>query len=105
MQTSVDVARTMTFGVMVFSQFTMIFSIRSGNALFTERFFSNRWLWLTILLVVALTLTVMLLPGMQALFRLAPLSSSQWWMAIGLSAGVLMLSEIAKGIVNLCSRK
>lgn len=105
MQTSVDVARTMTFGVMVFSQFTMIFSIRSGNALFTERFFSNRWLWLTILLVVALTLSVMLLPGMQALFRLAPLSSSQWWMTIGLSAGVLLLSEIAKGIVNLCSRK
>ncbi len=105
MQASVDVARTMTFGVMVFSQFTMIFSIRSGNALFTERFFSNRWLWLTILLVVAMTLTVMLLPGMQALFRLAPLSSSQWWMTIGLSLGVLLLSEIAKGIVNLCSRK
>lgn len=47
----------------------------------------------------------MLLPGMQALFRLAPLSSSQWWMTIGLSAGVLLLSEIAKGIVNLCFRK
>ncbi len=94
--TSVDVARTMTFAVMIFSQFTMIFSIRSGKGWFFERIFSNRWLWFTIALVVVLTLVVMLVPSMQTLFHLAPLTSAQWLMAVGLSFGVLLLSEVTK---------
>lgn len=93
---SIGTARTMTFGVMIFSQLTMIFSIRSGNNWFTERFFSNRWLWATIVLVTALTLLVMLVPAMQSLFRLTSLTAAQWWIVAGLSAGVLALSEFFK---------
>ena len=74
----------------------MIFSIRSGNNWFTERFFSNRWLWATIGFVIALTLLVMLVPSMQSLFKLAPLTATQWWLVIGLSFGVLALSEFFK---------
>lgn len=96
LNTSVDVARTMTFAVMIFSQFVMIFSVRSGNKLFVDRFFSNRWLWLTIFLVIGLTLMVMLEPSMQSLFHLATLSVQQWWTTIGLTLGVLLLSEISK---------
>ena len=95
-QSSLDVARTMTFAVMIFSQFTMIFSIRSGNKLFTDHFFSNRWLWATILLVVVLTLLVMLLPAMQSLFGLTTLTAGQWWITVGLSFGALILSELSK---------
>ncbi|MDI9551564.1 MAG: calcium-translocating P-type ATPase, PMCA-type [Bacteroidota bacterium] len=96
LQHSVATARTMTFATMIFSQFTMIFSIRSGNNWFTERFFSNRWLWATIAFVIALTLLVMLVPSMQSLFKLAPLTATQWWLVIGLSFGVLALSEFFK---------
>lgn len=95
-QHSIEVARTMAFAVIIFSQFTMIFSIRSGNQWFTHRFFSNRWLWLTIALVVALTLIVMLVPTMQALFKLTALTAVQWWMVIALAVGVLVLSEAFK---------
>ena len=95
-QKSLEVARTMTFGVMVFSQLTMIFSIRSGKHWFTDRFFSNRWLWMTIVFVMTVTLTVMLVPGMQSLFKLTDLTSGQWWTVIGLSFGVLVLSELFK---------
>ena len=69
MNTSVDVARTMTFATMVFCQFTIIFSIRSGHNWFTHKMFTNRWLWLTIVFVTALTLLVLLVPGMQSLFN------------------------------------
>ncbi len=93
---SIDTARTMTFAVMIFSQFTMIFSIRAGRQWFTHRFFTNRWLWLTIALVVALTLIVMLVPAMQGLFKITALSTSQWWMVVGLSVGVLIVSELLK---------
>lgn len=96
LQHSIDAARTMTFAVMIFSQFTMIFSIRSGNGWFTERFFSNRWLWAIIVLVTALTLFVMLTPAMQSLFKLTALTATQWWIVVGLSIGVLMLSEFCK---------
>ena len=96
MNTSVDVARTMTFATMVFCQFTIIFSIRSGHNWFTHKMFTNRWLWLTIVFVTALTLLVLLVPGMQSLFRLAPMTSGQWWTVIGLSLGVLALSEFFK---------
>ena len=93
---SIETARTMTFAVMIFSQFTMIFSIRASRQWFTHRFFTNRWLWLTIALVVALTLIVMLVPAMQGLFKITALSTSQWWMVVGLSVGVLIVSEAFK---------
>lgn len=99
--TSVETARTMTFAVMVFAQFTIIFSIRSGKNWFTHNMFTNRWLWLTIAFVTGLTLSVMLIPELQTLFKLSPLTSEQWWTAIGLSFGVLALSEIFKGIGRL----
>ena len=93
---SIETARTMTFAVMIFSQFTIIFSIRAGRQWFTHRFFTNRWLWLTIALVTTLTLLVMLVPTMQTLFKLTALSAPQWGMVIGLSIGVLIVSELLK---------
>lgn len=96
MEHSIETARTMTFAVMIFSQFTMIFSIRAGRQWFTHRFFTNRWLWLTIVLVTTLTLLVMLVPTMQTLFKLTALSAPQWGMVIGLSIGVLIVSELLK---------
>ena len=96
MEHSIETARTMTFAVMIFSQFTMIFSIRAGRQWFTHRFFTNRWLWLTIVLVTTLTLLVMLVPAMQTLFKLTALSAPQWGMVISLSIGVLIVSELLK---------
>lgn len=104
LNTSVDVARTMTLAVMAFSQLTIIFSIRSGKNWFTHKMFTNRWLWFTIAFVTLLTLSVMLVPGLQTLFKLAPLTSAQWWTVIGLSFGVLALSELFKGIGKLFNR-
>ncbi|MBR4029648.1 MAG: cation-translocating P-type ATPase [Alistipes sp.] len=101
LQHSIETARTMTFAVMIFSQFTMIFSIRSGNGWFTERLFSNRWLWATIVLVTGLTLLVMLVPAMQSLFKLTALTATQWWIVVGLSIGVLGLSEFSKIFTRL----
>ena len=95
-KTSLDVARTMTFAVMIFCQFTIIFSIRSGNKLFVNRFFSNRWLWATIFLVIAVTLLVMLVPSLQSLFRLTSLTTEQWWITIGLSFSILLLPDCGK---------
>lgn len=104
LKTSVEAARAMTFGVMVFSQLTMIFSIRSGHRIFTDRFFSNGWLWLTIALVSGLTLTVMLVPDLCSLFRLTAITPEQWWIVAGLSFGVLFLSELGKILTEIVGK-
>ncbi len=93
---SIDTARTMTFAVMIFSQFTIIFSIRSGDKYFTDRLFTNRYLWMTIVLVLVLTLAVMLVPSLQNLFHLTTLSQQQWLIVSGFSVGTLLLSELLK---------
>lgn len=96
LQHSIEVARTMTFAVMIFSQFAIIFSIRSGNSCFTHHFFTNKWLWATIILVTILTLIVMNVHSMQYLFKLTAITTSQWLIIFGLSFGALILSEIFK---------
>ena len=93
---SLATARTMTFAVMVLSQFTMLFSIRSGHRWFGHRLFTNRWLWLTIACVVTLTLIVMLTPTMQALFHVSSLTAGQWAVVAALTLGVLAASELCK---------
>ena len=93
---SLATARTMTFAVMVLSQFTMLFSIRSGHRWFGHRLFTNRWLWLTVACVVTLTLLVMLTPAMQALFHVSPLTIGQWTVVAALTLGVLVASELCK---------
>ena len=95
-QVSVDVGRTMAFAVMIFAQFTIIFSIRSGKQWFGYRLFSNRFLWLTLVLVICMTIVVMLVPTMQEMFYLAALNAAQWWTVLGLSVGTLVLSEAYK---------
>lgn len=94
----VDVARTMCFAVMIFSQFTIIFSIRSGSNRFYHHFFANRWLWLTIALVLAMTLAVMLIPALRTLLGLAALSGTQWLIVVGLTLSTLLLSELYKAL-------
>lgn len=96
LQSGIDDARTMTFAVMIFSQFTIIFSIRSGKNWFGYKMFTNRWLWLTILVVFALTLSALLIPEMQTLLRLSPLDGIQWRYVAGLPVAVLALSEVTK---------
>lgn len=93
---SVDAGRTMAFAVMIFSQFTLIFSIRSGKHWFTHKFFTNRWLWLAFVFVIGLTLTVMFVPGLREMFHLATLSAEQWWWTIGLTLSTLVMSELYK---------
>ncbi len=99
-QVSVDVARTMTFAVLVFSQMTLVLSIRSGHHFALRGLFSNKYLWGAILLVCGLQLCVMLIPALQTLFKVVALTSTQWWQVIGLSLAALLINEIGKVFIH-----
>ena len=100
LQVSVEVARTMTFATLAFSQMTLIFSIRSGKRLAFSSLLSNGYLLGAIAVVVGLMLVVMLVPSLQTIFHVVPLNAAQWLWIAGLSLGVFFISEIAKLFVK-----
>ena len=103
-QTSLDAARTMTFAVLAFSQLTIIFSIRSGMHWVGRNLFANKFLWGSMVAVVALMAIVLLVPAVQNVFHVCPLTGEQWlWVAI-LSFGAMILSELMKLVVRLVRR-
>lgn len=97
---SVEVARTMTFATLAFSQMTLIFSIRSGNESAFAMLFSNRYLLGAIGVVVGLMLLVLLVPAMQVVFRVVSLSGVQWLWVVALSLMPFVISEIVKPLVR-----
>lgn len=100
LQVSVEVARTMTFATLAFSQMTLIFSIRSGKRLAFSSLLSNGYLLGAIAVVVGLMLVVMLVPLLQTIFHVVPLNAAQWLWIAGLSLGVFFVSELAKLFVK-----
>ncbi len=97
---SIDVARTMTFATLAFSQITVIFSIRAHNHSAFKGMFTNKYLWGAALIVVALMLVVMLIPGIREAFHVVPLGGVQWLWIVGLSLAAMFLSEVAKWLVR-----
>lgn len=51
-------------------------------------------------IVVLLTLAVMVIPGVQDLFKLTNLSGTQWLYVTGLSLSALIINDIVKIIVR-----
>lgn len=104
MHHSVGMAQTMVFSTLVFSQMTIIFSIRSGldNAL--RHLFSNRYLWGAILAAVGLMLIVLLIPALQSVFHVVPMDTVHWLWVICLSLSAFFINELVKWTIRLFRR-
>lgn len=101
LHTSLDVARSMTFATLVFTQMFIIFSIRTKAQSAFKTMFTNGYLLGAIAIVVVLTLAVMIIPGVQDLFKLTNLNGSQWLYVVGLSFSALIINDIGK-IITRC---
>lgn len=100
MKTSVDVAHTMTFATLAFSQMTMIFSIRAGRKIAFNGMFSNKYLWGAIVLVVLLMALVLFVPALQTVFHVVSLDGTQWIWVVALSFAALIINDLFKLITN-----
>ena len=87
-------AGTLAFTCFVMCQVFNIFNARSecGSAV-NPRFFSNRWLWLSLAGVVALQLVAVHWSPAQAVFKTVDLSLSDWCLAVTAATSVLLLEE------------
>ncbi len=100
-QTSMEVAQTMTFAVLAFSQIAHVFNARSANHSAFRGMFRNGYLWGAVVIVAAMMLAVLEIPALHDIFRLAPLTTAQWWWIVGLSLAPLPIVELIKMVCRL----
>lgn len=105
LQTSVEVAQTMTFAVLAFTQIMHSLNVRSARHSAFRNMFENRMLLGALAIVTAMMIAVIEIPALHEIFHLADLSTANWWWVVVLSIAPLPIVEIAKGIWRLFSKR
>lgn len=95
-QSSPDIAMTMTFAVVALSQLSILLCVRAGKNHVFHKLFTNAYLWMAIAFVLVLMLAVLLVPTLQSIFHVVPLSTQNWWCVAGLSLVPMLVIEIGK---------
>lgn len=95
-----EVAMTMSFAVVAFSQLGVLLSVRTGDHMFTHKLFTNKYLWLAIAFVLTLMLGVLNIGVLQTIFRVTALNATQWLWVAGLSVASLPIMELYKLITK-----
>lgn len=99
-------ASAMAFVSLCFIQLFHSFNLRSQKrSVLNKRFFSNKYLNLSALLGIALTVAVVVIPGVNTLFRTSPLNAYEWLVAIGVAVAVIPLVELQKLAERALPRK
>lgn len=93
---NVTVAQTMAFCVLCLSQLVHAFNMRSGESLFKIGFFSNKVMNLAFGACVALQIAVICIPPLSKVFKVVPLSGTQWLLVGTLSLAPLVIIELEK---------
>jgi Ca2+-transporting ATPase len=95
-------ALTLAFTAFVLFQFFNLFNARSehGTA-FNRQFFRNRWLWLSLVAVLALQVLVVHWTPAQAVFGTVDLTPADWALAAAVASCVLLLDEARKLALRL----
>ena len=100
-----EAAMTSAFVCLCFIQLVHSFNLRSQkNSIFTRNIFSNKWLDLSALLGVALTLPVVLIPALNGIFHTVPLSWQQWLLTVGVALAIVPIVELQKLIERAIAR-
>lgn len=92
-------ARTAAVNVFVFGELFYLFNCRSlSYSMFTLGVFSNRWLFVGVILMICLQMLFTYLPAMQQLFGTEALGATEWLLIIAVSAAIYGIVGIEKRI-------
>ena len=92
-------ANTMAFATLVFCELTRAFAVRSERmSVFRIGLLSNRTMNKAFVVGLALQLAVLLIPFLQPVFHIVPLTGMEWLVVVGLSFVPLIVSELAKAV-------
>ena len=99
-------ASTMAFGTLCTSRLVHGFNCKSNRpVIFTKRFFNNIYLIGAFLLGLALITAVLVIPGMQGLFKVVSLNMEQLLTVYGLALFNLPIIQLLKRIRLLMKKK
>jgi Ca2+-transporting ATPase len=101
----VDVARTVAVNVVVFVELFYLFNSRSlERSSLQIGLFSNRWIWLGVIVTILLQLLFTYAPFMHTLFETASLSPAAWGRIIAFGALSYIVVEAEKALSHRRSR-
>ena len=90
-------ASSMAFVSLCLIQLFHSFNLRSQrHSVLNKRFFENKYLDLSALLGVVLTVAVVVIPGVNTVFHTAPLNVWEWLVAVGVSVAIIPFVELQK---------
>ena len=94
---SLDIARTMAFATLSFSQLSQSLNSRSEKySIFKIGLFTNLYLIMAIFISGLLQFTVISITSLQVIFKTVPLTLNQWWIIIILSLFPIIYVELLK---------
>jgi P-type Ca2+ transporter type 2C len=88
--------QTMAFTTLIFFQLFNVFNTRSAERSAFLDLFTNKWIWLAILVSVVLQLCVVYIPFLQVPFGTVALRATDWLVCIGVASFVLWFYELLK---------
>lgn len=101
-----DTARTMAFLVLGLIQLFHVLNVRSAaSTIFVKGFFSNGLLFLSLIFAGILQVIVVVVPGLNSIFRTVHLTGVQWMITAGAAMMIIPLVEAAKFIIKLTGYK
>ncbi|MGB4712324.1 MAG: cation-transporting P-type ATPase [Fuerstiella sp.] len=99
-------ATTMAFMTLALSQVFHAFNARSQNrSAFTDRLFTNGWLWAAVALCLALQAAAVYLPLLQRVLHTAPPTLADWAVIAGCSLLPVAVVELVKLVRRFGGRK
>lgn len=98
-------ARTMAFTTLVLFQLFNAFNARSDRVSAFQGLWRNPWLWLAVVIALALQSLVIYVPFLQPAFGTAPLGWPDWLICLVVASTVMWLRELFKWAVRLVQRR
>jgi Ca2+-transporting ATPase len=93
--------RTMSFTSMVIFELFLVFTLRSESPGNFKQFFSNVWLWLSIMVAFVVQILAIYSPVLQPIFKTVPLLQDDWLIIFCVSMFGLVGMEIFKHVQQL----
>ena len=96
LQTDPYVASTMSFATLCLSRLFHGFNTRAKPSIFKVGIFTNKYLWFAVIAGIVLLHLVLLIPGLQGVFEVSPLTGGQLGSIYGLSLMPLVVLQLYK---------
>ena len=98
-------ANTMAFATLVFCELTRAFAVRSERrSIFQIGLLSNKTMNKAFAISLALQLGVLLIPALQPIFSITPLTALEWVVVVLLALVPLVISELVKLVLRIRDR-